>query len=108
MKLREERETDVASAEILLGILNGLGFVVWFRYEKFREEFTRNDVILTIDETAIGTFVEIEGSEAGITDTARLLGRSPADYILDSYRGLWARHCEEQGVPVSDMLFSRG
>jgi hypothetical protein len=36
---------------------------------------------------------------------AQALGRGPADYLLDSYRGLFVRHCEQLGTPPTDMLF---
>ena len=38
MKLREERETVVSDGETLLYIFRQIGFEVWFRYEKYREE----------------------------------------------------------------------
>ena len=105
MKLREEIETDVTDGAALLSVLERLGFRVWFRYEKYREEFSLAASIIAIDETPVGTFVEIEGDEADVAAAAQALGRTSADYLLDSYRGLFARRCEEQGVPFSDMLF---
>src|SRR5438093_9458417 len=39
MKLREELETVVGDATLMLRILEELGFRVWFRYQKYREEF---------------------------------------------------------------------
>ena len=63
MKLREEVETVVGDGEVLLRVFEELGFHVWFRYEKYREEFSHEDVIVAIDETPVGVFVEIEGSE---------------------------------------------
>ena len=33
------------------------------------------------------------------------LGRGPSDYLLDSYRGLFVRYCQEHGLPSTDMLF---
>ena len=107
MKLREELETVVGDGLLLLHVLEELGYRVWFRYEKYREEFAHEDVTIAVDETPVGTFVEIEGSERGIHDTAAALARQPSDYVTDSYRGLFARQCEERGVPVTDMLFSR-
>ena len=105
MKLREELETVVADGSLLVRVFEELGYEVWFRYEKYREEFALDDVIVALDETPVGVFVEIEGGEPGIAAMAEALGRGPDEYVLDSYRGLFVRHCEQLGVPVSDMLF---
>jgi hypothetical protein len=56
-------------------------------------------------ETVVGVFVEIEGSEQGIADTTAALGRTPADYIVDSYRALFLQHREELGLNGPDMVF---
>src|SRR5204862_4694435 len=105
MSVREEYETVVGDGDILLRVLLELGLHVWFRYEKYREEFSHEDVTVAVDETPVGTFVEIEGSESGIQQMATALARKPADYLMDSYRGLWAQHSETHGLPVTDMLF---
>lgn len=107
MKLREELETMVGDGEVLLRVLGELGLHVWFRYEKYREEFAHEDVIVAIDETPVGVFVEVEGSEQGITSMAEALGRSSADYLLDSYRGLFLKMREELGLTGTDMVFDR-
>jgi adenylate cyclase class 2 len=86
-------------------VFEELGLHVWFRYEKYREEFSHEDVIVAIDETPVGTFVEIEGSEQGITALARALARSPADYVLESYQALFMQHLQSSGLPPTDMLF---
>ncbi len=70
MKLREEIETVVGDGETLLKVFEHLGYRVWFRYQKYREEYALNDVVIAIDETPVGVFVEIEGGEQGIVDTA--------------------------------------
>ena len=105
MKIREEVETVVGDGEILLRVLTELGLHVWFRYEKYREEFAHEDVIIAIDETPVGTFVEIEGSEHGIGAAAEALGRSTADYIVDSYRGLFLKHRDDFGCAGQDLVF---
>jgi len=106
VKTREEFETGVVDGAVMSRVLEELGFFVWFRYEKYREEFTFGEAIIAIDETPVGTFVEIEGSNQVIEDAARALGRGPSDYILDSYRNLFLKQCEQRGVPVTDMLFA--
>jgi adenylate cyclase class 2 len=105
MKLREELETIVGDGLLLLRVLEELGFRVWFRYQKYREEFAHECVTVALDETPVGTFVEIEGSEGGIHEMAAALLRDPADYVLESYRGLFVRHCQQHGLPITDMLF---
>ena len=105
MKVREELETLVGDGEVLIRVFEELGLHIWFRYEKYREEFSHEDVIVAIDETPVGVFVEIEGGEQGIASMAEALGRSPADYIADSYRSLFLQRREEFGLTGPDMLF---
>lgn len=105
VKVREEHETIVADGEVLLTILRELGWTVWFRYEKYREEFAAEDVVIAIDETPIGVFVEIEGSEEHILQTAAMLGKAANDYVTASYRSLYLDYCRERGVEPGDMLF---
>src|SRR5688500_5555756 len=48
MKLREEIEMTAGDPAALTAILSRLGFLVWFRYEKYREEFAKGDVVVAI------------------------------------------------------------
>jgi adenylate cyclase class 2 len=105
MKLRDEYETPVGDARALLSILRALGFDVSFRYEKYREEFAVPEVVIAIDETPIGVFVEIEGGETAIDRAARTLGKGPADYITASYRTLFVAHREGHGGLGEHMVF---
>ena len=61
MKVRDEYETVIGDGEVIQRVLEELGLHVWFRYEKYREEYAAEDVTIAIDETPVGTFVEIEG-----------------------------------------------
>jgi adenylate cyclase, class 2 len=108
MKLREEIETVIGDSELVTHILEELGFRVWFRYQKYREEFAHGDVTIAVDETPLGTFVEIEGADLGIRAAAESLGRSEHDYVVASYRTLFLAECEKRGVEPSDMLFAEG
>ena len=105
MKLREELETAVSDADVLQRVLEHLDLRVWFRYQKYREEYALDGVVAAIDETPIGTFLELEGTEAGITAAAAALGRTTADYILDSYCGLFMRYREALGFRGTHMIF---
>ncbi|MBX7185796.1 MAG: class IV adenylate cyclase, partial [Vicinamibacteria bacterium] len=54
VKSREELETEVASPEVFSEILNALGFVPQFRYEKFREMWKVGSTVVCLDETPLG------------------------------------------------------
>ncbi len=108
LKVRDEIETGVGDADVIARILGELGFEVWFRYEKYREEFALEGLIVAIDETPVGTFVELEGTDDGITSAAVALGRGPTDYVLDSYRTLYVNDCLARGVSPGHMVFAGG
>ena len=105
MKVREEQETEVSDPEVVRRVFHELGMQAWFRYQKFREEYEAPGVVIALDETPVGTYVELEGSEEGILTVADALGRSPADFILDSYRGLFLAFAQANNVSARDMLF---
>lgn len=105
MKVREEVETGVGDGAAMLRVLRRTGFDVCFRYQKYREEFERDGTIVAIDETPCGVFVELEGGEAGVARLAQALGRTPADYVTASYRGIWEAACAERGRPAGEMVF---
>jgi adenylate cyclase class 2 len=105
MKVRDELETVVGDGSLVVRILEELGFYVWFRYQKYREEFSLDDVIIALDETPVGTFVEVEGGDHGIAEVAQALGCGPQDYLVDSYRRLYMCDCQARGIPIGDMLF---
>jgi adenylate cyclase, class 2 len=108
MKVRDEFETVVSDGEVLQRVLEELGLHVWFRYEKYREEYALEDVTVALDETPVGTYVEIEGGERGIVTMTKALGRTSADFILDSYRGLFIRYREKYGLGGANMVFQEG
>lgn len=105
VKIRDEYETVVGDGDVLRHVLEELGLHVWFRYEKYREEYAAEDVTIAVDETPVGTFVEIEGGEPGIHAMTQALGRTAADFILDSYRGLFVQHRARHGFDGEYMVF---
>jgi len=105
MKVREEIESTAGNSSNLVTILERLGLEVWFRYEKYREEFTFNGVIVAIDETPVGIFIELEGEENVIHQIAGSLGWSQEDYILDSYWDIFLKESNTKGSGTSDMVF---
>jgi adenylate cyclase, class 2 len=108
VKAREEFESVVAHGELVLRILGELGFTPRFRYQKYREEFRVDDLstlVVALDETPIGVYVELEGEEADIVDAAGRLGRTPGDYVRASYRTLFLEYREAHHLSASDMVF---
>ncbi|MBV9304058.1 MAG: class IV adenylate cyclase [Acidobacteriaceae bacterium] len=107
-KVRPELETSIGSLETFARILSQLGYHVTFRYEKYRTEFEDNKRVgtVTLDETPIGDFLELEGPGEWIDETARALGFSRKDYVLESYAGLYLEHCRRRGLEPSYMVFA--
>lgn len=112
-KVREEIEVEVADAGVLGTIFEGLGMRGWFRYEKYRTTFRMpasskwaKDLLIELDETPIGTFVELEGPPAAIDRAAEELGYSRRDYVLKNYLVLYVEECRRQGKEPKDMLFA--
>jgi adenylate cyclase class 2 len=101
VKSRPEYEVTVGDADAAERILEALGYRKAFRYQKYRQSFRWRDAEIVIDETPIGTFLEVEGPIETIHAAARALGRGPADYVDDSYVALFAR----TGAP-GDMTFA--
>lgn len=114
-KVREEIEMEVTDAATLATIFEGLGMSGWFRYEKFRTTFQlpatkpwARGLLIELDETPIGTFVELEGPAAAIDRAAAELGYSKRDYVLKNYLTLYIEECRRNGEQPVHMLFRGG
>ena len=106
-KSREEIEVDVADGPVFIQILTALGFRLAFAYEKYRTKFkaASQPGLVTLDETPIGSFLELEGPGDWIDTTAKLLGYTTEDYVTASYATLYAEHCRTNGGVLSEMRF---
>ncbi len=106
-KNREELEVEISDAGLMSAILEKLGLRPVFRYEKYRTEFRRpaSSGTVTLDETPIGWYVELEGSERWIDRTARTLGFPEADYITASYGTLFQEWRARHKSKPADMVF---
>jgi len=111
-KVREEIELVLNDATSLQKIFEGLGLKGWFRYEKFRTPYRlparlswAKDLVIDLDETPIGTFVELEGPTSAIDQAARALGFSPSDYVLKNYLVLYLEDCKRKNLQPTHMLF---
>lgn len=108
-KRREERQFHADNFDECLALFRGIGFEQVFRYDKYRTEFAREGEpgVVTVDETPIGVFMELEGPARWIDRTAKELGFSRPDYILASYVRLYLEWCTEYGIESTEMVFIR-
>jgi adenylate cyclase, class 2 len=105
VKIREERETRVADPREAEAILLGLGFARTFRYEKKREEWTLEQCAVALDETPIGTFVEIEGDPQAIRRAVAALELDFSRAIPYTYARLYADRRKADPSLPPDMVF---
>lgn len=106
-KSREEIEFDVSDPAAFSLVLSRLGYQPVFRYEKFRTKFSApgEHGIVTIDDTPIGIFLEIEGEPEWIDTTAAKLGYSLRDYSTESYASLYRKYQASNPSAPADMIF---
>jgi adenylate cyclase class 2 len=103
----QENEQRVKNSRRLSQALRGLGFRPGFHYEKYRTSFHFNSLHIDLDETPVGTFLELEGTPSEINRTACALGFTPGDYIRSTYWTLYAADCRRHHRRPQNMLFSR-
>jgi len=109
-KVRDEMEValgpgGVEDGETTAAILLKLGMRPLFRYQKYRTVYKLGDLVITIDETPIGVYLELEGSKLLIDEAATRLGYKASDYIVKSYFALHQEYLKARGLPLKDMLF---
>ena len=107
-KIKEELETRIEDPGILEAILKAAGLHPGFRYEKYRTTYrlpTLPRLAIDLDETPIGTFLELEGSRKAIDQVAEALGYTREGYSAASYWEVYRESCRRRGVPVGNMVF---
>jgi len=105
-KSREELEVDMSDQEASERILNALGYKPTFRYQKFRTTYAAEGQpgLITLDETPIGEFLELEGEADWIDTTAVSLGFGPSDYITGSYASLYREYRVRNPGTIPDAM----
>lgn len=106
VKSRPEFETVVESAEGMLVILAALGFSPVRRYQKRRETWSFAGLQVCLDETPIGSFVELEGEAATLGPAAQRLGLDPARAVAGTYLDLWLAFRSTHPNAPEDMVFT--
>lgn len=104
-KVRDEFETPIGDAETMATVISKIGLRPLFRYQKYRTLYAYSDLLITLDETPIGFFLELEGPGPLIDEVAGRLGFEKSAYIVKSYLALYQDHLRGRGLPLKDMLF---
>jgi adenylate cyclase class 2 len=109
VKSRRELETTLPASEAgpLAAILKSVGLQPLFRYQKYRTTWEEGDLLITLDETPIGAFIELEGARQLIDRMAARLGFRTDEYISDSYRDLYVHFLSDRQGPADRMLFTK-
>ncbi len=105
-KVREETESQLADGAAVEQVFLALGLRPVFRYEKFRTEYSDGIGHLTLDDTPIGEYAELEGPPAWIDATALALGVPESEYIQQSYGELFLMWKRDAGSPAENMTFA--
>ena len=107
-KSREEIELRVADGASMEQVLLALGYHAGFRYEKYRTVFSRHGEpgIVTLDETPMGPFLELEGPGDWIDGTTVKLGFLTKDYVSATYAMLYDQYRKKHpGLPRNMVFF---
>ncbi len=104
-KEAEELETGIGDFSKAKEILSSLGYEVFWIYEKQKSVFTLGGTVITLDRLPFATFLEIEGSRAGIRSAMAKLGLDPKKGRTESYMKLYEQHCAEKGIEMDSLVF---
>ncbi|MFA5612717.1 MAG: class IV adenylate cyclase [Anaerolineaceae bacterium] len=104
--LRKEIEVSVSDFDTARRLLEALGYQVIMMYEKYRANYLMDGVILSVDETPFGLFIELEGeSPAQVKSAASLLGLDWRQRINLSYSALLDQYNKNTKNVFRDLTF---
>jgi adenylate cyclase class 2 len=104
-RVREELEVNASDFDTLAGILERIGLEPVQVYEKYRETYEMDNVEIVIDQMPFGDFVELEGEERDIRETAGKLGLDWRERILANYLSLMAKAKDFYQLTFNDLTF---
>lgn len=102
-KHQREEETKVGNPEAMQSILEAIGFIARVVYEKRRQTWQLRDTEIVIDELPFGLFMEIEGSEDGISAVEHELGTEKLEIEPSTYPQL----TRQFGKRIGEMIEAR-
>ncbi len=103
LKVRQEHEIEIESADEARNMFESLGYSVVRRYQKVREEWQLGGVTIALDHTPIGDFAEFEGE--GAETVARRCGFDSEKGEPRTYLGLYEDYLKEHPEAPPEMIF---
>ncbi len=106
-KRRKEHEFEASDFDECIAFFATIGYQESFRYEKYRTEYAIEGEPghVTLDETPVGVYMELEGAAPWIDSTAKKLGFPRSTWIKSSYWRLYREWCEAKGIAPGRMKF---
>jgi adenylate cyclase, class 2 len=106
IRAREEWEVVVSNFTTMQKILESLGYVIQYSYEKYRTTYSQDDTLVMLDEMPYGSFVEIEGAnQTSIFFLADRLELDRSTALSESYQVLFERVQTALGLSFRDLSF---
>ena len=103
---RQEIEFEVSSFNKAKDFLKALGYQIYMLYEKYRQVYAVDDVLVMLDELPLGNFAEIEGADKkAIKKAAGLLKLEWGARYAVSYVELFNRLKARHGLPAHNLCF---
>lgn len=107
VRARTELEVSLSDFETAKKILLALGYQIFWIYEKYRAIYRWEEALITVDETPLGNFTEIEAaSPSAVLQYARRLGLEAEAAIPLSYHELFRRAAARMDAPPRDLTFA--
>ena len=104
--MRKEVEVVVSDFDATNRLLEALGYQVVMMYEKYRANYLLDSLVISIDETPLGLFIELEGeSPAQVRQAAETFGFDWEARINLSYSSLLAIFNKNTGHAFRDLSF---
>lgn len=104
---RKEIEVEVSDFDATNRLLQALGYQVIMMYEKFRANYLMDKLVLSVDETPLGLFIELEGeSPAQVRRAADALGLDWDARINFSYSALLNIFNQSTGHTFRDLSYA--
>lgn len=101
-KVLEELETQVEDLASMHTILEILGYVTVFRYEKVRATWQWESCTICLDALPFTQVVELEGAPESIERAANQFGLDTLETSTRNYMQMYQDHCRSKGLQPND------